>query len=575
MSYKSITKKIAQRKKYILFFAALLPMMSVYAQESRIELDDSIYIKGYKCKSEGCEPINIGVEGVSYMLLPAQGYGDDFLSFYAGKLKLAKDNISKESLFSFSSLKTEDGLLHYSLQNVDYGRIKNNHKDRCFINVISEHQFHLLFREHEYDMRPSFLKYNVEKKLAAFVGLEPLRDDDNLLVVKPVYDFLNLDQKDIDKKTWLFKIPKKEKISNKTLSVSQIQALYALKYGDDSSKQFAVAHEDENFIYAYTDSLYYCTQGLSIQSVESQLKISDIKHFYKIIKDSSGRIEEINKINDGLVELERGKILTLIPDYSNKSHILPSFGDITITPGKGGKYDKRVAFKLERLLESKNLFRPDYFVEFDGDVIQIIDADSGFFTTTSGKVAFLVNKMSEAAIVGFGGQAYKVVDRLAEGIERHGKDLESSSEKISESLEKISERMQYSVEALSNSIDFAMKTFKNTTKFMSNKMSDDMKHHIPIILKSLKEANTLLGNNLKEVSKTLSEGARDAMEKAGKSFENAFEELSTALKDSSGNMSEAVIIASKNIKEAMNEVKEGLGNIDIQHRWSIWNLFGF
>ncbi len=578
MNYKRAIEKIEQGKKFILLIVALLPIVSISVQAMQIKLDDPIYIKGYKHKDTGCGSVIMGVQGASYVVSPAQ---DDqyHLSFHADDTLKLVNNIGRENLFSF--LEVENLPLHYKLMHVDSEEIiRNSFKDKCFVDVMSDHKFHLLFREHE-DGLPAFLQYNLKKEVYILGVSKPPKDDDQLLIIEPIYEFSSLEQTDVDGKTWLFKLPKKEKISGKTLSVDQIQALYALKYDGDHSKQLAVVREDDDFIYAYTTGLSYCTEGISIQSVDFPLRISHIKQFSKIIKDSDNKTEEINKDQD-VVKLEKGKTLTLTPDYSDQSDI-PSFGDITITPGERGywsvNYGKRVECKMGKLIELRNTgrfrFFPDYVVVFTGDSIQLVDTSRIFLTASYGEIAFVTDSMGKEMLSAWGAEVFKSAELVSKGIIDHGKSIEEASKMASEALleasKNLSAEMKSSMERLAEEITYASNTFKGATESMSSKMSGD----IDRMLKSLK----VLSNDLKEVSKTLSEGAKDAMVSAGQSFEKAFEELSKALENSSGNMSEAVKIASRSFIEGTNKIRDGLSNINVnanvRHKWSIWNFFGF
>lgn len=557
--YKGAAKKIKQVKKYILLVATLLPIVSLAAQALQTNLDDSIYVKGYKCNNEGnkCKLVIMGVQGISYVLSPAQD-NKSFVSFEdKGALKLVKGDVGRENLFSFK-LATEESTSRYNLLNANSEKITNSGKDVCFIGVAFDScKFNLLCREHNDDERLAILQYNLEKKET---WIEPSKGNDHFSTIKPAYEFSSLEQVDVDKKTWLFKFPKRENVSGKILSVDQIKALYTLKYDGDRSKQLTVVGENDDFIYAYTNSLSYCTKGLSIKSVDLPLRIEHIKQFSKIVK-GSGSIEKINKNHDpDVVELAKGKTLILIPEYGGQS--IPLFGDITITPigGRFSKYDK-VECKMGELRKLRNTGRlrifPDYVVEFAEDSIWLSDASNSILTSV-GRTFYVLNGVSKEVVYDAATKTYIIVENLFTATEELGKEIKEASKTASETLLKVSKDFSGDVRDniinLSNTIVSVSKDVTNTFQNVTNtfqttsfKLSDDMKNNVKRISDSL----NLLGDNIKASSNILGKGAI----KTAECFKEASKVLSKGLNDSSVNVKDGLQIAAGLIREGLQNIK--------------------
>ncbi|WP_010301684.1 hypothetical protein [Candidatus Odyssella thessalonicensis] len=558
-------------------------------------LDDR-FVEAFR--GEHLEPI--AVKGASYLLLPDNHDGKTFLSSgHNGTLKFSQD-INRQSLFSFAEVgRTErigDMPHRFYLTNLDsetpIQSTQSEGKKYCIAELKGNGKFQLLFERCYQDRRPFLLQYDLGKEKVAIdaypsANIESL----HLWTLKPVYELLSLNPLTVDLNTLLFKIPKKEKFSNKMLSAAQVQGLYDLQKLDVSQK-LTIVQDDADSIFAYTPTLSYIQDGLFITSGNFSLQIYNIKDFQKGCDKSSKIIARESAKKDFIdtVTLPEGANFFLnldMPSYHKGLEKAPLMGWVEIKPGKAGYFwdsYNNIGVRLRDIInnEGVTLFS-DFAVKFKDNVIEFIDINRNVLTNP-GTAIFLTQHASQRVIEDLEGAGVVIAKTIGNSIEKLGISIENASKSAGnafiESSKNISEAMIYSANTLANTLNFATLQFNNAVKSLSltaKEISADITQNTETIVRSLNSTAVLLNNALVDASENLEKASTnlqtgivgasrnlknaakeisDSLKDSASSFNDAFKNLSDAIENGSSNIEDALERASKNFIKGMDKVKQ-------------------
>jgi len=563
----------------------------------------------------GGSPEPIAVKGASYLLLPDNSDGKTFLSCdHQGALKFSQD-INRQSLFYFEevgNIERMGNMPHrFYLRNLDSDApVQSEDKEYCVAVLKGNGKFQLVFESRPDDKRPFLLRHDLGKNKVV-LDHYPLGNIDSLhfWTLKPVYEFLSLNFLNVDPNTLLFKIPKKEKISNRMLSTAQVLGLYDLQNPDDDSKRLTVVWDDTDFVLAHTPTLSYVS-GLYITSADFPLKIHNIKGFWTCVgnyAESSESLKEKRKFNaEDSIELNRGQILFLRPGYKESREKCLSVGKVEIIPGVAGwisnSFDK-TRVKIKEIINKPYSPYPVFSVEIQGDTIHFHNISGNLFQPAP--LLYTTFRLGQLSITHAGDQLWRAADRLGSAAENLGEHIESSSKNIEkatkqagdafiESSKNISDAMICSANVLANTLNFASMQFNNALRSLSldvtnaaRGISTDIKENTEMITKSLKDTALILNHalsdvatkiesssrnlengavnasynlasgavkssqNVKSVAKEISGGLRDA----ASSFDSAFAKISNAFEKGTENIEKA-------IEEASDDFVKGMGKVE-------------
>ena len=228
-----------------------------------------------------------------------------------------------------------------------------------------------------------------------------------------MYELSELNSSELDRDTLLFKLPRKERLSDATLSPLQIKAIYSLY---NPSKPLTIIHHTEDHVFASTPDLV-ATQGVSIMSADLFLKIFNLQGFYVGVGESSASA----KRNAALInreegrELRKGQVLFLRPNYDVTSENLVTMGSIEITPAHksllfGRSYDN-IRVKLYTIINAGFAVFPDFAVEFRDGIINIVNTNRNIYLYP-GALVYLIGEAARLVTGSMNEEMRRIVMRI-------------------------------------------------------------------------------------------------------------------------------------------------------------------
>jgi flagellar hook-basal body complex protein FliE len=554
----------------ILVLFSTLTSLTLCAEQVQTSQGDCL-IRGLR----GSNLESIGVKGASYLIQPAND-PNSFLSLDSD-LKLCPE-INKQCLFAFQEVDRMPQ--RYFLINIGTNiriQSESENKKHCVAVIKGTNKIHLVFEDTYEDPRPFLLQYDLSKKSAPLTHY-PVGDISSihLWVIKPIYEFLGLNPLKVDHDTLLFKIPKKEKITDKSLTFQQIQGLYDLQTTDDT-KKITIVHDDSSndFLLAYTLGLSYIN-GLTIMSEDFPLQVFNVKGFFTGIGKSAELAKQQEKVSDvDTIDIKVGEILSLRPDFrlGIRSPLL-MMGGIEITPGAQnlgayvGYYSpsfNRLRVKVKHVIHNKGVTPyPNFAVDFKGDTLYFVNINRNVLTNP-GTSLYFAHGLAQNSISHVSEETQRAIERFGEIFDRFGKSIETASinakQALVESSKNLSDAVIFSATTLENTVTYASKTFENSIKFLSltaKGISNDVSNNTHTIVSNLRSTAALLNNSLLESSRNLANSVRevsDGLRDSATLFDRAFGRVSQALENSSGNIEDAIRDASGNFVEGMNKIE--------------------